>query len=152
MKELIDPYKRFFRVWANIKKRCLISKDPHYKSYGGRGITVCDRWLDFDNFAEDMYVSYAEYAYEHGQKRGDIMIERKDNNKGYFLENCTWTNAKEQNRNRRPSYKIYLEINGVNKPLSLWLKDYKTKRDAYNYRKSIGHSDVEALTIPIGKL
>ena len=80
-----------YRTWCGIKDRCLNSNTPSFKNYGGRGITVCDRWVNsFENFYEDM-----------GEPSKELSIERVDNNKGYFKTNCKWATRSEQSRNKR---------------------------------------------------
>ena len=79
-------------VWHSMKQRCLDPGHPAYHNYGGRGITVCDRWLkSFENFWEDMGPTW---------KKG-LDLDRIDNNIGYMPENCRWTERKLNNRNRR---------------------------------------------------
>ena len=60
-----------------------------FEYYGGRGITICDKWLKFEGFYEDMHEGYAD----------KLTIDRIDNDKGYFKENCRWATRKQQNRN-----------------------------------------------------
>lgn len=79
-----------YNCWKALKNRCLNPKNIQYKNYGGRGITVCERWLNFINFYEDM-----------GNRPEGCQIDRIDNNKGYCKENCRWTTNKINNRNRR---------------------------------------------------
>jgi len=75
-------------VWRGIKKRCYYTSHPAYYRYGGKGITVCDRWREhgtgFANFLEDM-----------GPRPGDNYdLDRIDPDKGYYKENCRWLESK----------------------------------------------------------
>ncbi len=79
-----------YKAWANMKDRCLNPRSLAFPSYGGRGIVVCERWLSFENFLSDM-----------GERPEGLSIERKDNNKGYFKENCKWATRSEQQKNKR---------------------------------------------------
>ena len=83
-----------YSSWYNMKNRCYNTKTNYYKNYGGRGIIVCERWLNsYENFLEDM-----------GRKPGkNYSLDRKDNNGNYEPGNCRWATAKEQNNNRKPT-------------------------------------------------
>lgn len=80
--------------WRNMKIRCINPTDKAYLNYGGRGIKVCKRWLQFKNFNEDMGKDW----------KSGLQIERKNNHKGYYKENCKWATSQEQARNRRDNH------------------------------------------------
>jgi hypothetical protein len=80
-----------YEAWASMKSRCNDPKQVGYENYGGRGISYCDRWKHFSNFAEDMWPLPYPGA----------MLERKNNDLGYSPDNCIWATRHEQMRNRR---------------------------------------------------
>ena len=82
---------RLYKTWKGMIQRCTNQKNEKYKDYGARGITVCERWLDINNFIEDMYHTFQE----------GLTLDRKNNNKGYYKDNCRWTTKCIQSRNIR---------------------------------------------------
>ena len=77
-----------YHTWASMVQRCTNKKYTRYKDYGGRGITVCDKWLTFEGFYEDM-----------GVRPDKLSLERKYNNTGYCKENCEWADGIKQANN-----------------------------------------------------
>lgn len=80
-----------YRIWENMKTRCYNPKSNRFYRYGGRGIKVCDEWLDFNNFVE--------WALSNGYEEG-LSIERKNINQNYEPNNCCWIPLKNQTQNR----------------------------------------------------
>ena len=88
---------RLHNIWSKIKRRCTRPNCKAYYRYGGRGIKVCDRWLEsFENFIEDMYDKHQE-AFAKNPK---CQIDRIDNDGDYEPDNCRWVSSLENNRNR----------------------------------------------------
>ena len=79
-----------FVTYRNMVRRCTKTDDKDFPDYGGRGITVCERWNSFDNFIADM-----------GDKPVGYSLDRKDNSKGYSPDNCRWASPREQALNTR---------------------------------------------------
>lgn len=92
---------KLYGVWAAMKRRCFNPNAAYYADYGGRGITVCDEWLE--------YPAFKEWAITTGYAEG-MSIERIDVDKGYSPSNCAWIPLKEQNRNKRLT--IHLDYQG----------------------------------------
>lgn len=86
-------------IWRGMHKRCKNKKDASYHRYGGRGISVCQRWDSFDNFLEDM-----------GMPGEKLSIDRMDNDGNYEPGNCRWATVHEQANNR--SSNVFVEFNG----------------------------------------
>ncbi len=124
-----------YRTWQNMKTRCYRSCSPRYVDYGGRGIKMSERWLDFDNFLVDMGSSYYKGA----------SIERIDNNGDYELDNCKWIDKFEQGSNKRNNRII--EFSGKSLTLSQWARDLGIRKNTLRERLDrYGWSIERALT------
>lgn len=98
---------RIYVSWVHMIERCTNPKNGRFDDYGGRGVTVCERWRSFENFHADM-----------GDMPEGRTLERSNNSKGYEPGNCYWATYTEQNRNRRNSIYIATEYGAVH------LKEY----------------------------
>lgn len=99
---------REYRIWTGMLTRCRNPKAKAYQNYGGRGITIESRWLNYAQFLIDM-----------GRAPSSAhSLERRDNDGPYSAENCVWAGAREQQRNRRDRLKYV--IDGSARLLSEW--------------------------------
>ena len=125
---------RVYDIWCNIIDRCHNSSCRSYHNYGGRGIKVCNEWLEFGQFYNwSLSNGYAE----------NLTIERKDVNGNYEPLNCTWIPKSEQNYNKRTTHNI--TINGITKPMALWAKENGISLQAMYYRIKNGWTGEDLL-------
>lgn len=119
-------------------ERCTNPNDKRYADYGGRGITVCDRWQDPANFYADM-----------GERPTGTSIDRIDNNLGYEPGNCRWATPKTQNNNRRSTR--LATLNGETLSLAEWSRRLGAgSKDLVRERLRAGWEITAALTTPVG--
>ena len=97
-----------YQAWIDMKHRCFNPNHKNYLDYGGRGITVCDRWLNLDNFLADMGTKPSP---KHS-------LDRIDNNGDYSPKNCKWSTRVEQNNNTR--YNRLITIDDVTLTITQW--------------------------------
>jgi hypothetical protein len=126
-------HSSIYKSWWGMRNRCLNVNSIDYKNYGGRGITVCERWLKFENFFEDM-----------SPKPVGLTLERINNDKGYSMENCKWATRTEQSRNRR--FNRYFTLNGKTQNLTDWSRETGLKVTTIVMRLKYGWSVERALT------
>lgn len=112
-----------YNCWISLRKRCLNEKHASYPDYGGRGIKICDRWLEsFQNFLDDMGTKPSA---KHS-------IDRINVNGNYEPLNCKWATRTEQSRNVRNNVKV--TYNNETKCISEWASIYKIGWNALYYR------------------
>lgn len=100
-------------IWTSMIQRCVNQNSRDYNCYGGRGIKVCQRWMNFENFLEDVGEPPTE----------NHSLDRINNNKGYCKENCRWATQKEQARNKNNNN--LQTYNGKTQCLSAWAEEYE---------------------------
>ena len=127
---------RIYETWQDMKRRCYNKQNARYDRYGGRGITVCDEWLN--NFQ-----SFYDWAISNGYS-DDLTIDRIDNDGNYEPSNCRWSTAKEQCNNRGSN--INITIGNATKSLMCWCEifnvDYKK---VYARYKRNGYEGIDRL-------
>lgn len=117
--------------------RCYNPKATGFDRYGGRGITVCERWHDIKAFVADMESTYFNGA----------SIDRINNNGNYEPSNCRWATATQQNRNQRGNR--LLAYNGETKCLKEWAEQFGIHKTTLWNRLNRGHSVHDALHTPV---
>lgn len=129
-----------YKSWSDMKSRCSNSRKKDYMDYGGRGIKVCDRWLNsFSLFLEDM-----------GTRPPGTTLDRIDVNGDYSPENCRWATAKQQQRNKRNNNNVVFR--GRSRSLAEWAEGLRMPYDVLRYRLKAGWTPEEAFTIPVRDL
>lgn len=131
-KHMVKDFPIEYTAWQRMKARCLNKNNKSFKDYGGRGITICDRWLEkrngFSNFVDDL-----------GRKPSpskDFSLGRIDNNKGYSPDNCRWETWREQDLNKRNTNLV--EYNGEKMTLNELSKIVGVPQPTLHWRLSHG--------------
>lgn len=126
-----------YYIWQGMLKRCYNKNSPYYARYGGRGITVCDRWHKFENFYDDMR-----------DKPEGLSLERIDNNKEYSKDNCMWATSKEQANNRENN--VVLTYGGKTQSISMWEQELGFKHGTLWMRvNTYGWAPEKAIETPV---
>lgn len=129
---------RLYGIWQHMRERCNNPNHKQYRSYGGRGITVCKEWED--------YCAFRKWAYENGYQ-DTLTLDRENNDLGYSPDNCRWATWKEQGNNRR-SNRI-LELNGEAHNIQAWCEITGLPRTVVDGRLGRGWSVEKTLTTPL---
>lgn len=131
---------RTYTSWVQMWQRCANPKAPNFPRYGGKGIMVCPRWWEFENFLADM----------GDRPEGKSLDRFPDKNGNYGPGNCRWATAKEQSANRNPSpkRKPLITFNGESHSLADWGLVLGGKRSFIANRLNRGMSVEQALATP----
>jgi hypothetical protein len=122
-----------YDIWQAMRSRCTKPHNPKYHRYGGRGITVCERWQDFKNFLADM-----------GERPEGMQLDRKDNDGPYSPDNCRWATPQEQMNNT--SFNVFIEHDGRKLTISQWARELNIKPNTIVTRLRRGWQSVDALS------
>lgn len=127
-----------YNAWLSMRKRCYKKYQGNYKNYGGRGITVCKRWLNsFENFFKDL-----------GRRPSKAhSLDRINNEGNYTPKNCRWADSETQGLNTRSNR--LLSFKGQKKPVSRWARDLGMNPTTLFERLRRGWSVKKALTTPL---
>ena len=125
-----------YSVWKDMRARCYNPKHKSYKYYGGRGIRVCERWVKFLAFFQDM----------DRRPSPSHTIERINNDGEYEPSNCKWATFAEQSKNKRNTKRI--SFNGDTFSIGEWARKYNLNRGTLKIRLDLGWSIEEAITTP----
>lgn len=124
LKEKITKHGGFgkgsYNTWRAMIRRCTNPKDKDYHKYGGAGVIVCQRWMDYATFAADM-----------GEPVGDETLDRKDVYGNYEPSNCRWAGVKVQNRNTRIRANNNLGVTGVRRVGEKYMAKITVGKKAY---------------------
>jgi hypothetical protein len=128
-----------YRAWRDMQRRCFCSSCSGYRNYGGRGITVCDRWLGdygFSNFLNDV----------GPRPSNSVSLDRINNDGNYEPGNCRWTSKREQIRNSRTIHPI--TINGRTLSIIEWCELFHIPYRRTKSRISVGWDPIDAIGNP----
>ena len=126
-----------YYAWQNMKDRCFNPNHKRYSDYGGRGISMCDRWLNLDNFLADM----------GSRPTAKHSIDRIDNNDDYSPKNCKWSTHVEQKNNKRNNHLI--TIDDVTLTIAQWAKKMGYNESVIWRRLEAGWSEYDAVMTPV---
>lgn len=119
-------------MWLSMRNRCNNRNYKQYKDYGGRGIKVCERWSNFENFLEDM-----------GERPKGFQIDRVDNGGDYEPSNCRWATRNTQCSNRRDNHLITYK--GKTQNLTQWSKEIGVDRETLFHRVKRGYTPQQTI-------
>lgn len=144
-KKMNLSHSRLYHIWRNMKARCYQKSSPSYKNYGGKGITVCDEWLND-------FMPFYNWAMANGYKE-ELTLDRINVNGNYEPSNCRWATHKEQNNNTTRN--VYITFNGLTLTRNQWAEKAGINKNTLKHRltnKWNKWTIEDALTIPTRKI
>ena len=126
-----------YRAWYNMKDRCFNPNHKQYSDWGCRGITVYDRWLNFENFLADM----------GSRPTAKHSLDRIDNNADYSPENCRWSTRVDQQNNTR--YNRLITIGNDTRTIAQWENKMGYSRSVIQNRLKLKWSEYKAVMTPV---
>ena len=136
----MDKHTRLNYIFSSMKKRCYNPTCKAYKSYGGRGITICEEWLNPErttiigthvHHVTKGFVAFKEWALNNGYA-DNLTIDRIDVNKGYSPDNCRWATSKEQQNNLRNN--VIITYKGKTQTLAQWCEELNVDYHLVHHR------------------
>jgi hypothetical protein len=125
-----------YSTWDAMIQRCTNSKNKRFHDYGGRGISVCERWMRFDNFLADM-----------GTRPPGMTLDRKNNDGNYEPGNCRWTTRRQQQLNQRLSSRNTSGFKGVSRKRGRWVAKLGSRYlGCFLFKENASAAYVKALT------
>lgn len=131
---------RLFNIWLGMVRRCTNPSDAAYRNYGGRGIAVCERWMDVNAFIDD----------NEDLARPHLTLDRRNNDGPYSPDNCRWATRKEQGENRRTT--MLVTYKREQKPLADWAVQFGIPKATLRYRLQNGWSMARAIQVPVRQM
>lgn len=132
-----DSKSRLYKIWSGMKNRCYCKSHHEFQNYGGRGISVCDEWMNYANFKK--WAISSGYVDDK-----NCTLDRENNDLNYCPDNCRWASGTVQSNNRRNN--VHITFNGIDHTLAEWSKIVGIKQDTISYRIKHGWSIEKALT------
>lgn len=132
---------RLYNIHKGMKGRCYNKNNKDYNNYGGRGIKICDEWMD----KEKGFINFVNWALSNGYKE-NLSIDRINVNGNYCAENCRWATIKEQSNNTRNN--MFLSYNGEEKTLEQWSELFGINKTTLRGRILRGWSLEDAFNTP----
>ena len=126
-----------YQSWIGMKQRCFNPNTKNYSDYGGRGIKICDRWLNLENFLADM----------GSRPTAKHSLDRINNNADYSPENCRWSTRVEQQNNTR--YNRLITIGNDTRTIAQWENKMGYGRGVIYNRLEDGWSEFDAVMTPV---